>query len=133
MSDPFALVTITADNGFFSEENYRISLVNKGNKFFLRGMIMRRNRLSLEKKTVEDSVKVTPEWAKGILDELRKANIPLLPSGVYGCDGGFSAMTVGDEFGGATYRWWSEPPEGWEILPKMTRKILDEFLKNVPE
>ena len=41
-------------------------------------------------------------------------------------------MTVGDMFGGATYRWWSEPPEGWEILPKIFRKILDEFSKHLP-
>ena len=132
MSDSFDLITIATDNGFFSEENYRISLVNKGNKFFLRGKIMHRNRQSLEKQSMKDSVPVTPEWANGILEELRKADIPLFPPGRYGCDGSFFTMTVGDGFGGATYRWWSEPPEGWEILPKVAREILDEFLKHLP-
>ena len=133
MTNPFDLITITAGGGFFLGDDYKISLVNKDNKFFLRGKCVRRNMQSLEKQTMKDSVKVTAEWAKEILDELRKAEIPLFPPGMYGCDGSFFTMTVGDMFGGATYRWWSEPPEGWGILPKITRKILDEFLKNVPE
>ena len=36
-------------------------------------------------------------------------------------------------FGGATYSWWSQPPTGWEILPKVTRQIIDEFSKALPE
>lgn len=133
MTDPFDLITITADSVFFPEDHCRISLVSKGDKYFLRGKRMCRDIPSLEKQTTKDSVKVTPAWAKGILEELRQAEIPLFPPGMYGCDGSFFTMTVGDEFGGATYRWWSEPPEGWEILPKIFRKILDEFSKHLPE
>lgn len=52
----------------------------------------------------------------GILNELRSANIPLMPQDAAGCDGTFYSMIVGSCFGGATYNWWSQPPTGWEIV-----------------
>ncbi|MBR2962866.1 MAG: hypothetical protein IKC53_01510, partial [Lentisphaeria bacterium] len=61
------------------------------------------------------------------------ANIPLMPREMAGCDGTFYSMSVGSGFGGATYCWWSQPPTGWEILPKVTHQIIDEFSKALPE
>ena len=65
-----------------------------------------------------------------ILNELRSIKIPLMPQEMAGCDGTFYTLIVGSCFGGATYSCWSQPPTGWEILPKVTRQIIDEFSRN---
>ena len=49
------------------------------------------------------------------------------------CDGTFYTMIVGSCFGGANCSWWSQPPPGWEILPKVTHQMIDEFSKELPE
>ena len=111
-------------------QSFHISLVRKNGEFFLRGKRMLAWESQDNQKITRKRIKVAPEWANGILDELRNANIPLLPEEVPGLDGPGFSMSVGSVFGGATYTWWSIPPKGWEILPNVTMKIISEFLAN---
>ena len=46
-----------------------------------------------------------------------------------GCDGVFYSMSVGSPCGEAIYKWWSAPPDGWEVLPKVTGQIITRFLE----
>jgi hypothetical protein len=128
---PFStkLITITTAGSWGPGDDYQISLVLQEDTYVLRGKIIRVDELHQDKKILRKNVKVTREWAAGILDELRNATIPLLPPKVLGCDGTFYSMSVGSPFGGATYSWWSDAPDGWEVLPKVTGQIITKFLE----
>jgi len=41
-----------------------------------------------------------------------------------GCDGGFTELQVGGYSGKAHYRWWGEPPVGWEELGIIAEEVL---------
>lgn len=127
------LITISTSNSWAMGDNFEISLVLKDNVFSLRGKRVRIAEMLMKPETTRKVVKVSKEWANGILNELRNAKIPLMPQEMAGCDGTFYSMSVGSGFGGATYCWWSQPPTGWEILPKVTHQIIDEFSKALPE
>lgn len=127
------LITIATSNSWAMGDNFEISLVLKDDVFYLRGKRVRIAQMLMKPETARKAVKVSKEWANGILNELRSANIPLMPQESAGCDGTFYSMIVGSCFGGATYNWWSQPPTGWEILPKVTRQIIGEFSKALPE
>jgi len=133
MSNSVELVTISTSNSWAMGDNYEISLVLKGDSYSLRGKRVRTAEMLAKPETMRKAVKVSKEWATGILNELRSTKIPLMPQEMAGCDGTFYTMIVGSCFGGATYIWWSEPPTGWEILPKITSQIIDEFSKELPE
>ena len=133
MSNSVELVTISTCNSWAMGDNYEISLVLKENAYSLRGKRVRIAEMLAKPETTRKAVKVSKEWATGILNELWSTKIPLLPQEMAGCDGTFYTMTVGSCFGGATYSWWSQPPTEWEILPKVTRQIIDEFSKALPE
>ncbi len=133
MSNSIELVTISTSNSWAMGDNYEISLVLKGDSYSLRGKRVRIAEMLAKPETTRKAVKVSKEWATGILDELRSTKIPLMPQEVAGCDGTFYTMIVGSCFGGATYSWWSQPPTEWEILPKVTHQIIDEFSKALPE
>lgn len=133
MSNSIELVTISTSNSWAMGDNYEISLVLKGDSYSLRGKRVRIAEMLAKPETTRKAVKVSKEWATGILDELRSTKIPLMPQEVAGCDGTFYTMIVGSCFGGATYSWWSQPPTEWEILPKVTHQIIDEFSKELPE
>lgn len=123
------LITITSTGSWGPRDDYQISLVLQENTYVLRGKIIRVDFSSPNKRISRKSVRVTREWADGILNELRKATIPLLPPEMMGCDGAFYSMSVGSIFGGATYEWWCEPPKGWEVLPKVAGQIITKFLE----
>ena len=133
MSNSVELVTISTSNSWAMGDNYEISLVLKGDSYSLRGKRVRTAEMLAKPETTRKAVKVSKEWATGILNELRSTKIPLMPQEMAGCDGTFYTMIVGSCFGGATYSWWSQPPPGWEILPKVTHQIIDEFSKELPE
>ena len=127
------LITVSTSNSWAMGDNFEISLVLKDETYSLRGKRVRIAEMLAKPETTRKAVKVSKGWAEGILNELRSANIPLMPQEMAGCDGTFYSMSVGSGFGGATYCWWSQPPPGWEILPKVTRQIIDEFSKALPE
>ena len=127
------LITVSTSNSWAMGDNFEISLVLKDETYSLRGKRVRIAEMPAKPETTRKAVKVSKGWAEGILNELRSTKIPLLPQEMAGCDGTFYTMTVGSCFGGATYSWWSQPPTGWEILPEVTRQIIDEFSKELPE
>ena len=134
MSFSDKLITVSSDGGSLeSGDNFEISLVLKDDEYSLRGKRERIYDMFQKPQTTRRTVKVSKDWANGILNELLSANIPLLPHEQAGWDGIFYSMTVGSCFGGATYTWWSQPPVGWEILPKVTHQIIDEFSKALSE
>lgn len=133
MSYSVKLITVSSSNSWAIGDNYEISLVLKDEKYSLRGKRVRTAEMLAKPETTRKAIKVSKEWATGILNELRSANIPLMPREMAGCDGTFYSMSVGSGFGGATYCWWSQPPTGWEILPEVTRQIIGEFSKVLPE
>ena len=126
---PFSakLITVTSTGSWGPRDDYRISLVLKKDTYVLQVKIIHVDFSSPNKQVSRKSVKVTKEWADGILDELRNATIPLLLHAVIGCDGTFYSMSVGSIFGGAIYSWWCEPPKGREVLPKVTGQIITKF------
>lgn len=130
-SPMFYPIKITV-RGCFEGDDFDISLALDDKGYFLRGKRIRRT-LSERPKILRRTVRVSSDWAVELLNDLKNANIPLLPEEIYGCDGEFFTMSVGSDFGGATYKWWTAPPEGWEILPKITRRMIDEFSKHLPE
>ena len=133
MSYSVKLITVSTSNSWAMGDNYEISLVLKDETYSLRGKRVRTAEMLAKPETTRKAVKVSKEWATGILNELRSTKIPLMPQEMAGCDGAFYSMSVGSCFGGATYCWWSQPPTDWEILPKVTRQIIDEFSKALPE
>lgn len=133
MSFTVKLITVSIRGSWGPGDNFEISLIFKDDVYFLRGKRERIDNLNQKPKATCKTVKVSKKWADGILNELRSSNIPLLPQEAMGCDGTFYSMTVGSCYGGATYNWWSDPPTGWEVLPKVTHQIIDEFSKVLPE
>ena len=116
MSYSIKLITVSTSNSWAMGDNYEISLVLKDNVFYLRGKRVRIAEMLAKPETTRKTVKVSKECGNGIQNELRSANIPLMPQDAAGCDGTFYLMIVGSCFGGATYNWWSQPPTGWEIV-----------------
>ena len=58
-----------------------------------------------------------------LLKKLSNVTIPASPIHEMGCDGSFTELEIGDYNGKAHYRWWSVPPEGWEVLEEITNTI----------
>ena len=132
MVNVFNPVRITVE-GCFDGDDFDIALELGDKGYSLRGKRISRSLLGGPPRVSQMSVAVSADWATGVLTELKNAHIPPLPPEVSGCDGEFYTMSVGDDFGGATYRWWRCPPEGWEVLSETTRRMIDEFSKHLPE
>ena len=133
MSFSIKLLSITTSDSWGPGVDFQISLVRKDDTYTLRGKRMRVDNLLEKPQVLRKTVKVSTEWATMLLDELRNANIPVYPPEMLGCDGTFFSMSLGSAYGGATYTWWSCPPHGWEILSKITDKIIDEFSNHLYE
>ena len=119
--------------GWGPGDDYQISLSREDDVFYLRGVRVRNTSWDSRPQTLQHSVKVSSDWVTCLLSELQNATIAPLPPEVLGCDGDFYSLSVGTSYGGATYRWWSSPPKGWEIFPKVARQIMNEFSKELPE
>jgi hypothetical protein len=63
--------------------------------------------------------------AEKILGQLKHMMIPAGPEFEMGCDGGFTELEVGGYSGKACYRWWSDPPHGWEALDRLAQEIIE--------
>ena len=133
MSFSTKLITIATSGSWGPGDDFHISLVLKDATYTLRGKRVRVDNLQHTPQILRKTVMVTTEWATALLDELRNTNIPVYPPEMTGCDGTFYSMSLGNVYGGATYTWWSCPPDGWEILPKITDKIIDEFSNHLYE
>ena len=74
--------------------------------------------------TIRTKRLLTCEQLDSILERLKELRIPACPEFRVGLDGGFTELVVGDCSGKAHYRWWWEPPEGWEPLNELAQKII---------
>ena len=68
-------------------------------------------------------VPVPTEAAMHLFDLLEHARIPPLSGGAMGLDGCSYEVCLGDEWGGARYRWWCTPPQGWEALGEVVATL----------
>ncbi len=59
-----------------------------------------------------------------ILLSLSNLKIPVNPKHIIGLDGGFTELEIGSYSGLSKFRWWSEPPSGWEKLDKIAQDII---------
>ena len=71
MSYSDKLVTISTRNSWEIGDNFDISLVLKDDGFYLRGKRVRIAEIFKKPETTRKVVKVSTEWANGILNELR--------------------------------------------------------------
>jgi hypothetical protein len=67
------------------------------------------------------------EFVKGerlseLLAVLSQETIPPVPEFRMGCDGFHRELAFGGYAGGVKYRWWVEPPVGWEKLGELARE-----------
>lgn len=76
-------------------------------------------------KRVVTKNKLNRKKVESLLAELQKLQIPAVPKFKMGCDGGFTEIEIGDYEGKALYRWWSEPPKGWEELDSLTEQFIE--------
>jgi len=58
------------------------------------------------------------------LEELVGMGIPAFPKHKSGCDGSYTELKMGGYTGMSSYRWWSVPPQGWEVLEGFVNKVL---------
>jgi len=130
--DMYKIMSLTLGGGT-PGDSYQISLFPGDDVYYLRGKLSRQRRWEEKPQILQHTVKVSADWVNNLLSELKNANIPLWPPEALGCDGDFYSLSIGSSYGGATYKWWSVPPVGWEIFPKVARQIIDEFSKDLPE
>ena len=115
------LFTVKYESGSGYPGDWKISLKVVGKDAFLVA-----NGCDAEGKT-RYKFAVPMMWAREIEKELKGMMIPIAPRSVeMGCDGEFIELTIGDEWGGAKYRWWSVPM-GWEPLGLFADKIKQLF------
>ena len=78
-------------------------------------------------KTVTWTSAVAAGLVSQVCDALRNTAIPALPVFYAGHDGLVYEVSLGDYMGAATYRWWGTPPQGWEMLGRVHRNIVDSI------
>ena len=113
--------------GFDKDE---ISLYqNFKGEFFLKGRPVRkpRNMYGCENPNPIKEIRVSKRWVCSLYERLEHASIPAFPSPQMGADGGFIELEIGGYSGKAHYRWWSVPPQGWEILDQIAEEIRKKF------
>ena len=114
-------------------DNEEITLYkdNKGN-FFLKGRPHQEQKSPdfTPNTNVEKRVPVPEEWVMNIFERLATSRISAYPMPDMGEDGSFTELEIGGYCGKAHYRWWSCPPETWEILDETAQEIYDKFYSN---
>lgn len=76
-------------------------------------------------KRIVTKKKLNRKKVESLLAELRKSQIPAVPKFETGCDGSYTEIEIGDYEGKVLYRWWSEPPKGWEELDSLTEQFIE--------
>ena len=92
---------------------------HKDGEYYYKFIKMNELQKNVAVKKKVDSCKV-----EEILTMLSTITVPAFPRHDMGCDGGFTEIEVGDYGGKSHFRWWSMPPEGWEALDDVARKII---------
>ena len=114
-------------SGFDKDE---ISLYqNSKGQFFLKGQPTRElpaPHFSKNPNPIRE-VRVSKGWVCYIFKRLERTSIPVFPPPQMGADGGFTELEIGGYAGKAHYRWWSEPPQGWETLNQIACEIHEKF------
>lgn len=121
------LLKVCSSGGWGPGDNFDISLVWSNAIFTLQGTRSRQDEGGNITRSKLKMFKVSKIWAETLLATLRKTTIPLHPEDVLGCDGTFYSLELGNSYGGATYRWWSNPPKGWDVLPEVAHEIIHKF------
>jgi len=49
------------------------------------------------------------------------------PIPTIGCDGGYTELEVGCYQRLSHFRWWSVPPDGWDVLDEIAGKIIKKI------
>ena len=75
------------------------------------------NKVTVKKKMATSDV-------DGIMEELSTINIQAFPDHIMGCDGGFTELEVGGYSGKSHFRWWSDGPDGWEVLDDIVERVI---------
>lgn len=78
-------------------------------------------------KTLNWTAPLSAALVVQIQHELCNARIPAMPVFYSGHDGTIYEVGLGDYMGAATYRWWGAPPQGWEVLGLVHRRIVDSI------
>ncbi len=60
--------------------------------------------------------KIEPAEVERIFELLQQAAVPALCPVNMGCDGKTFELFWSDHFGGASFKWWVEPPAQWKPL-----------------
>ena len=114
-------------SGFDKDE---ISLYqNSKGQFFLKGQPTRElpaPNFSKNPNPIRE-VRVSKGWVCYIFKRLERTCIPVYPPPRVGADGGFTELEIGGYAGKAHYRWWSDPPQGWENLDQIAHEIHVKF------
>jgi hypothetical protein len=69
----------------------------------------------------EHEVSKLLSWANGIRVPTRVVNAP------WGVDGTTYDLCFGSGFASSRFHWWSSPPNGWEQLQELVRRIQEIF------
>jgi hypothetical protein len=72
-------------------------------------------------------LELNDEQVQGLVDEVRRLNLPMTGlDGIVGCDGATYTLTITSGFQEARFKWWCEPPAGWEGLARIAA-MLESF------
>ena len=121
------LFAIKTESCFIRDPDYldwKVSLVCNEKGYFLVGSEI---GMPWGRKRRRCRFKVSSAWVASVRKQLESLTVPVAPKFEIGDDGGFTELIYGGYTGKAAYRWWSEPPRGWEPLDRFARKILDRF------
>lgn len=76
-----------------------------------------------EKETIKHQIESSE--IDSIFELLSTVQIQAFPNhDDLGCDGGYTELEVGGYGGRTSFRWWSVPPEGWDVLDLITDRII---------
>ena len=84
-------------------------------------------RLSEYQGRIATRIEVDSNEIDEIFETLSTLSIPAVPIPNIGCDGGYTELEVGGYTGLSHFRWWSVPPDGWEVLNEIAGKIISKI------
>jgi len=84
-------------------------------------------RLNEYQERVATKILVDGDELDEVFDALSTISIPAFPDPNIGCDGGYTELEVGGYTGLSHFRWWSVPPDGWEVLNEIAQKLITKY------
>ncbi|MFA6814951.1 MAG: hypothetical protein WCS73_01480 [Lentisphaeria bacterium] len=125
------LLTIRTESTWTYASWVRFRLIQSGNNYALKGHYHKRKFSETPSRPKLQKVKVDTVWAESLVKKLYNAQIPAFPQPAIGFDGGFTILTIGNYLGSSSFRWWSEPPIGWETLDEITKEFIQKFYDGI--